>query len=146
MEGALSQATVKDFVTAMRPLVESKGKSFCTYTSEAATVADAKLDKISVQQNYDVLTAMRTLAVNLSLKKTTVMRGLQIILAEYRVRWGFDQIDAADWQETICKRIRNLGRVVNQGETHSNNAVWVKSLPWKQQRGRTQEQGETQGL
>ena len=90
-------------------------KSFIRYT-EVEKVEDARLDVEAVSQAHDVLSAMHGLQSNLCFPKKMVESAVDKLFEEKASSWNLKAEHKADWVTTITRRIRNIGRVVGQGE------------------------------
>ncbi len=107
----------------------ARTKSFIVYNEEER-MEDARLEVELVEKAHEVLEVLHTLQPNLAFPRKVVEDSLSALFEEKKGAWSLGDHYKADWVLTLGRRLRNLARVVAQGELRSPGASWVKRLPW----------------
>ncbi len=103
-------------------------KSFIVY-DECEKVEDAVVDAELIARSHAVLEALRQLQPSLSFPKVAMQSAVAWLFDANAAKRGVQPAHKADWVITITRRLRNIVRVVHQGEL-KGKAPWAKALPW----------------
>ena len=123
-------------------LIEENQKSFCRYSSEADLVENATLDVASVQAHHDLLMKLRKIQPNLFFSRGCVKEAVEAM--NEKLRFVTIEKHKDDYVSTMVKRIRNLCRIVTQGESKTKSMIvekkpaWVRQLPWNLAESKTE--------
>jgi hypothetical protein len=109
--------------------VEAKGKSWCTYPCEVEVLSKAVLDTKSIEEHYDLLTALQAAQGNLAFPRNIVKDAVQVIVVSNKATFALKGKET-DYIETMTRRLRCMCRCVSQGELRKPQPQWVRSLPW----------------
>ena len=129
-----STACPADLVECFRPLVHRHGISFVTYADENPCVARARLVKDGAGSVVDPpnIDAVRSLyevcGGRLTFSRTKMRMALDILATEFEGEWQLKPNERADFVETLCRRIRNLTRIVTQATMKSQTAPWLRAM------------------
>ena len=133
-------SNAEELLKAFLPLAMAKGLSFCRYADEQQLTAKAKLvhGAKGVEGHHELLLALKRIQPNLSFTKLAVHKALELLLQEESIqkdiRFKMTEDDKRDWQTVMKRRVRNMCRVVTQGERKADNTgkpvKWVANLPW----------------
>ena len=121
----------------------TKGPSVCKYGDESKLTAKCALivkGPEGVEGHHKLLSTLHELQPNLSFAKKVMEAALEKLLELEieknskvdRKTWvnKLSTTEKSDWVQTMLARIRNMARVVSQGQLKSATAKWVKELPW----------------
>ena len=64
----------------------------------------------------------------LTFSRTKMRMALDILAAEFEGEWQLKPNERADCVETLCRRIRNLTRIVTQATMKSQTAPWLRAM------------------
>ena len=111
-----------------------EGPRICSYADEGDQCSKAKLihGECGVQGAHALLAELYEVQPNLSFARRTLQYALKQTLDTLNGEpgWNLSPPECLDWVETHQKRIRNLCRVVSQGQYKVRKVSWVKALPW----------------
>jgi hypothetical protein len=65
---------------------------------------------------------------NLAISRRRMTTALEVVLWEHQPRWKLTDAEKIDFLTTLCRRIRNLNRVVTQGLLRTPRAPWAEAL------------------
>ena len=125
------EGTAIDLEAVMMPFADAD-LAFCKYADESKNVQDAKVvngDR-GIEGHHLLLAALYGMQPNLSFSKTVMEGALDIMIKKCAKKWRMTTPEQADWLITMNRRIRNLCRVVSQGQLEQPQPAWLKHLPW----------------
>jgi hypothetical protein len=115
------------FAQILEPVCKKWGKIVCAYPCEVEKVQLAFTVVAAMGREDALLLALYSAEQTLLYQKTTIAAGLQLLLAKHD-EWKMRSEDAADWLETMTRRIRNLLRCVSQPMSKNKCPPWMKKL------------------
>eukprot|EP00969_Alexandrium_andersonii_P333005 14716678-Alexandrium_andersonii.AAC.1 len=91
-----------ELVTALRPVVFSRGRSFVTY-NEAPTAAGARVDTTAIREAHEVLSAAHSLQSNLSFPRSVLHSTVRDLYTEFAAdpAWSLKASDVGDYCSTM---------------------------------------------
>ena len=117
---------------SLERVARQKGITFCRYSDQTNEVQRAKLFEADLPAEHELLHDLKKLKANLNFKKTMMEQALEILKS--KLKWKITNADFKEYQVTMTKRMRNMCRVVNQGEVKKNKSgsgpKWLLDLPW----------------
>ena len=117
---------------SVQHIAKKKGFTFCRYSDLTNEVQKAKLIEEDLPDEHELLHELKKLRANLNFKKPMIEGMLKILRGS--MKWRITDVDFDEYVKTMTRRIRNMCRVVNQGEVKKNKTgsgpKWLLDLPW----------------
>jgi len=107
-------------------------KSFVKYdeTEDLTKTKVAKDMEATIELHSALLAALHDVQPNLAFPKTALRKALALVCAKKAAEWDLLEKHKADWEKTMYLRLKNLLRVVSQGDI--KRPKWASKLPWLQ--------------
>ncbi|CAK0882985.1 unnamed protein product, partial [Prorocentrum cordatum] len=114
----------------LKPLVDSKGKSFLKYDEHEQVMKAGTLPDL-IKRAHDYLDIMHGLQNNLSFKRAQIKSVATAIANEYKEKWKLSGPMVRDYAITMERRMCNIHHVVGHAMRKKTPPGWVNELPWK---------------
>ena len=113
----------------LKPTAAETGRSICQYSCELPKTENAKTLPDEIPANHKLLGRIHAIQNNLSLVRSKVKKGLQLLLNK-KSGWGMSEAEQADFVITMERRILNITFVVSQALKKTPKPKWTTKLPW----------------
>jgi hypothetical protein len=118
--------SIDDWKEVLGPHARARGPSFFKYSDDAKTCKEAKCCSEEIVAEKAIINGI--LAVNKVAVRSVLSEALKGIWLENKPRWQRPQSEAADWQETMTRRLSNAMHHVNVVKSRPQKPAWFLRL------------------
>jgi hypothetical protein len=107
----------------------AKGRSSCRY-DEVRTTASAKTDAAAIEDHIGLLSTLHQLQPSLVFKKSDLKQAVELLLSQKAgLSWAIAEQHREGYVETMCNRLSNMCRRVNQACAKKTSWTRAPTLP-----------------
>jgi hypothetical protein len=114
--------SIDDWQAVLGPHARARGPSFFKYSDDAKTCKEAKCCSEEIVAEKAIINGI--LAVNKVAVRSVLSEALKAIWLENKPKWQRPQREAADWQETMTRRLSNAMHHVNVVKSRPQKPAW----------------------